>query len=73
MLAVQTFVSADRPDTDTDPLTSFVIGLENPTVQQKFKIRARSIGGAPNVTGTAIVEDNKQGAFYVNSYVVQSN
>jgi hypothetical protein len=73
VLAAQIWVSADRPDADTDPLTNFVIGLENPTVQQTFKIETETIGATPKVTGTAIVQVNQQGAFYVNSYVVQSN
>lgn len=73
LLAAQILVSADRPDADTDPLTNFVIGLENPTVQQTFKIETKTTGATPRVTGTAIVQVNQQGAFYVNSYVVQSN
>ncbi len=73
VLGAQILVSADRPDADTDPTTHFVIGLENPTVQQTFKIETTTTGATPNVTGTAIVQVNQQGAYYVNSYVVQSN
>ena len=71
VLGAQILVSADRPDADPDPASTFVIGLENPTVQQTFKITSTSQGGSPNITGTAIVQVNQSGVAWVNSYVIQ--
>jgi hypothetical protein len=73
VLGAQIVISPDRPDTDADPASSFVIGLENPTVQQTFKITSRTTGPPPLVTATAIVQVNQSGVAWVNSYVVQSN
>jgi hypothetical protein len=73
VLGAQILISPDRPDTDLDPVSKFVIGLENPTVQQTFKITSRTTGAPPLVTATAIVQVNQSGVAWVNSYVVQSN
>jgi hypothetical protein len=47
------------------------IGLVNPVVQRTFRITSTTTSGNPKVTSTAIVQINQNGAYAINSWVVQ--
>ena len=47
------------------------IGLVNPVVQRTFRITSTTTSGSPTVTSTAIVQINQNGAYAINSWVVQ--
>ena len=47
------------------------IGLVNPVVQRTFRITSTTSSGKPKVTSTAIVQINQNGAYTINSWVVQ--
>lgn len=47
------------------------IGLVNPVVQRTFRITSTTTSGSPTVTSTAIVQVNQNGAYAINSWVVQ--
>ena len=47
------------------------IGLVNPVVQRTFRITSTTSSGKPKVTSTAIVQINQNGAYAINSWVVQ--
>lgn len=47
------------------------IGIVNPLVQRTFRITSTTTSGTPVVTSTAIVQINQNGAYAVNSWVVQ--
>jgi len=47
------------------------IGLVNPVVQRTFRITSTTTSGTPLVTSTAIVQINQNGAYAINSWVVQ--
>ena len=47
------------------------IGLVNPVVQRTFRITSTTSSGNPKITSTAIVQINQNGAYAINSWVVQ--
>jgi hypothetical protein len=50
---------------------TLVIGIANPVVQKTFKVVSTSVGTSPQVTSTAIVQVNQNGAYAINSWMVQ--
>ena len=58
-------------DSAADGELTVPIGLVNPVVQRTFRITSTTSSGKPKVTSTAIVQINQNGAYAINSWVVQ--
>ena len=68
ILAAAFRVNDDRA---VDGQLTVPIGLVNPVVQRTFRITSTTTSGTPTVTSTAIVQINQNGAYAINSWVVQ--
>jgi hypothetical protein len=58
-------------DRAVDGQLTVPIGLVNPVVQRTFRITSTTSSGKPKVTSTAVVQINQNGAYAINSWVVQ--
>lgn len=58
-------------DRAVDGQLTVPIGLVNPVVQRTFRITSTTTSGKPKITSTAIVQINQNGAYAINSWVVQ--
>lgn len=57
-------------DRTVDGQMTVPIGLVNPIVQRTFRITSTTTSGTPKVTSTAIVQVNQNGAYAINSWVI---
>ena len=55
----------------TELPATFVLGIANPVIQKTFKLVSTSTSTTPRVTSTAIVQINQNGAYAINSWMVQ--